>query len=124
MQVISDGTMEKLLSACKEFLGITWSDYGTDSMLKSYIRSSATRLSAIYGYDIVLDTDSDEAGQADSLAHDLLLNRVFYMREKALDDFETNYRGDLLTLRNLGKVRGYEESHKETETEAGDVNAE
>lgn len=113
MQAIDENTMKKLLDSCKKFLGITWDDYGTDSMLKSYIRSSVSRLSAIYGFDIVLDTDSNEAGQADFLAHELLINRVFYMREKALDDFETNFRGELLTLTNLGKVRRYEE-------EAGD----
>lgn len=115
MQVIDENTMKKLLDSCKEFLGITWDDIGTDNMLKSYIRSSASRLSAIYGYDLVFDTDSEDAGQADYLAHELLLNRVFYMREKALDDYETNFRGELLTLTNLGKVRGYEEREEETE---------
>ena len=47
--------------------------------------------------------DGEEA--YDHLGHELLIARVFYAREKALDDFDSNFRGELLTLRNYGKVK-------------------
>lgn len=105
MSVLSDDELNKLLKEERTYLGITWEDQATDDMLKSFIRTSARRLETIYGGDLKFTlTSEEEMNKQDMLAHDLLLARVFYQREKALDDFDTNYRGDLMALRNYGKV--------------------
>lgn len=101
MSDINEKQMETLLSECRAYLGITWTDTQIDEQLKLFIKTSAKRLEAIFGDDLDF-TDGEEAYE--SLAHELLLNRVFYMREKAIDDFESNYQRELLTLRNYGKV--------------------
>lgn len=105
MSIISDEIMSALLKEARAYLGITWMDEDGDVMLKRYIVTSAKRLERIYGYDLNFDESNEENTAADSLAHELLIARVFYLREKALDDFDSNFRGELLTLRNYGKIK-------------------
>lgn len=105
MSVLSDKDIHELLNEERTYLGITWSDTATDEMLASFIRTSARRLETIYGGDLKFtQVEGEEMSKQNALAHDLLLARVFYQREKALDDFDTNYRGDLMSLRNYGKI--------------------
>lgn len=105
MSVLSDNDLNELLKEERTYLGITWQDSATDDMLKNFIRTSARRLETIYGGDLqFVLTGDEEMSKQDMLAHDLLLARVFYQREKALDDFDTNYRGELMALRNYGKI--------------------
>ncbi len=112
MSKLSEADMSTLLKEEKAYLGITWQDDNTDALLKSYITTSAKRLENIFGGDIVF-VDGEEA--YDQLGHELLISRVFYLREKALDDFDTNYRGELLTLRNYGKVKQLIERKEDSE---------
>lgn len=105
MSVLNDDVMESLLSEVRTYLQITWKDEAMDNMLKSYIRTSAKRLEKIYGGDLnFTETSTTDTRAEDALAHELLISRVFYAREKAIDDFDSNYRGELLSLRNYGKV--------------------
>lgn len=112
MSTITEADMNKLLEEEKAYLGITWKDDTTDSLLKSHIKTSMNRLEKIFGSSLNF-IDGEEA--YDSLAHELLIIRVFYAREKALDDFDSNYRGDLLMLRNYGKVKQLIERKEESE---------
>lgn len=102
MSTITEADMNKLLEEEKAYLGITWKDETTDTLLRSYIKTSIKRLESIFGADLNF-IDGEEA--YDHLGHELLITRVFYAREKALDDFDSNFRGELLTLRNYGKVK-------------------
>lgn len=105
MSILNDEDMKSLVSEERTYLGITWEDSGTDDMLKAFTRSSAKRLESIYGSDLKFtQAEGEDVKRQDALAHDLLLARVAYQREKALDDFEANYRSELLTLRNYGLV--------------------
>lgn len=110
MSVLNETAIAKLLSESRAYLGITWEDKSTDTLLKAHIVSSARRLESVFGGDLNF-VDGEEA--YDSLAHELLISRVFYAREKALDDFDTNFRGELLTLRNFGKVKQKMDREKE-----------
>ncbi len=112
MSVMNNADIAKLLQEVKAYLGITWIDEDNDNLLRSYIRMSAKRLESIFGGDLNF-IDGEES--YDVLAHELLLNRVFYQREKALDDFDGNYRGELLTLRNLGKIKLMQERESNAE---------
>lgn len=105
---LTDESVARLLSDVKTYLNITWDDENKDKQLKLFIKTSAKRLESIYGYSLSFDIDNpekEEYADAEQIAYDVLLARVFYMNEKALDDFEDNYKGELLTLRNHGKVR-------------------
>lgn len=107
MPIINEETVERLLNDVKTFINMTWADYDRENLLKQYIRSSITYLEHTYGHELTFDTGN---GLADGLAHDLLLNRVFYMNEKALDDFEPNFTSELLKLSWLGKILNCTES--------------
>lgn len=107
MPIINEETVERLLNDVKTFINMTWADVSKENLLKQYIRSSITYLEHTYGHELTFDTGN---GLADGLAHDLLLNRVFYMNEKALDDFEPNFTSELLKLSWLGKILNYTES--------------
>lgn len=116
MSVISDESMSILLEEVRTYLNITWNDETMDNMLKSYIRTSARRLEKIYGGDLTFtEEETTESRAEDSLARELLISRVFYAREKAIDDFDNNYRSELLTLRNYGKVAQLLKREEESE---------
>lgn len=101
--MLSTTEIDALLSEVRTYCGITWTDERTDDQLRVFIRSSAVRLESVYGSEIRFTGEDMEADE--TLAHDLLIARCFYLREKALDDFEKNYRSELLTLRSKGKIR-------------------
>lgn len=109
MSTLTDDQLNSLLSECRAYLGITWTDEAADNSIRSFIRSSTSYLEGVYGDSLNF---TEPVAYADFLASDLLKNRVFYQREKALDDFPTNYQRDLLLLRNLGKAK------RKTEEEA------
>ena len=106
----SDKTI--LLGKIKSFLSITWDDENTDDKLFDFIVSSINRLDDICGseLDYVSDVDSKNVKYDKSylklcyLGRDLLKNRVFYLNEKALDDFEENYKRELVALYLQGKI--------------------
>ena len=102
MSVLSEATISQLIDEEKAFLHITWHDPADYQALKQYTLMSAKRLERIYGGDINWGNTAEEA---DCLAHELLLYRVFYMREHALDDFEDNFRGELMALMNMGRIK-------------------
>ena len=102
----------KLLKEVKSFLSISWEDEDIDNSLKGYITSSIARLDDIAGVELDYihnskedyEMQSNQYFSASMLAQDLLKNRVFYQNEKGLDDFEKNYRGELMSLYLLGKT--------------------
>lgn len=99
-----------LLNKIKSFLDITWTDTNTDNQLWDFALSSMNRLDEVAGIelDYLIDetnTYTDELFiKLSYLGKDLLFNRVFYLRQKGLDDFEKNYRSELVSLYTMGKV--------------------
>ena len=86
--------MEKLavsLEDVRSFLNITWQDTARDERLKGYIKSSSLFLNGVAGE--VIDFEDD------LLARELLLNRVLYLDNQALNDFGANYNRELNELR-------------------------
>lgn len=118
---LTDETLNSLLDECRAFCGITWTDEAGDEKMKTDIKSSAHRLEDIYGGTLTFDTDDTGDSGVNSLAHDLLIYRVFYIREKGLDDFEKNFNGQLLTLYRKGQVAQYvakQAAESESESDA------
>ncbi|MBQ0111924.1 MAG: hypothetical protein KBT03_02230 [Bacteroidales bacterium] len=103
-----------LLGKIKSFLNISWQDTETDVELTDFIFSSIRFLDETAGVELdyeltpqneVKTTPADSLYNSMSyLGQDLLKNRIFYLREKALDDFSKNYQSDLVKLFNLGKI--------------------
>lgn len=105
--------IEQLLPEVKAYLNISWDDDVTDNQISLDIEESGARLEAIYGHKLnFVDPAEGEVSDVDYLARGLLRARCFYAREKALDDFEPNYRGDLLYLAKRGKVRSRQEKEE------------
>lgn len=114
MKDLTSQDITQLLGKIKSFLNISWQDTETDTEITDFINSSIRYLDETAGAELdYLLTPSREikTSQADKiyntmsyLGQDLLKNRVFYLREKALDDFESNYRTSLVALFNLGKI--------------------
>lgn len=102
----TDNKESILLGKVKSFLNISWEDTDTDTRLSDFIVSSINRLDDIAGVELDYVDDVSNANSTYQkmcyLARELLLNRVFYMNEKGLDDFEDNYRSEVTSLYLLG----------------------
>ena len=80
-----------LLEVVKSYLHITWTDDITDNNINDAIESSKRRLQVIAGVD-TLDFE------VDGLAKDLLKDRCRYIHSQALEMFEKNFAGELMSL--------------------------
>lgn len=99
---------EKLLAEVKSFLDITWDDDDTDKEIWRNICTSIKYLDDVVGVELDYIIDELEGEEIYlslcSEAYDLMKARVYYMREKALDDFEKNYQSDLVRLYLKGRA--------------------
>jgi len=114
MKDLTPQEKSSLLGKIKSFLSITWTDQNTDNALWDYAVSSIYELDNIAGEELdylyeSIQSSSNTYVSMCAIGRDLLLNRVFYLREKALDDFAKNYRGELNHLYLLGKIYASEE---------------
>lgn len=104
--------LTQLTERIKSFLAITWED--DDDRIAAMIRSSMERIDNIAGVRLdYMHTDSAEFTDSrmysmSMLGQELLMNRVFYINEKGLDDFEKNYSQEVLSLYLMG--RAYKEN--------------
>ena len=114
MKDFTSQDINQLLGKIKSFLNISWNDTDTNSELTDFIYSSIKELDRTAGSELdylLVPTSEQNSTEADKLynemcylGQDLLKNRVFYLREKALDDFKKNYLSDLNNLYILGKI--------------------
>lgn len=114
MKDLTSQEFQQLLGKIKSFLNITWTDIPTDTEITDMIYSSISDLDERAGVEldyllqpnaITGSTPAEKLyNRMSYLAQDLLKNRVFYMREKALDDFEPNYQRALNKLFLDGKI--------------------
>lgn len=81
-----------LLSDVKAYLGITWTDEATDIRIRGFIASSMVYLNKKLG------KEADYT--ADGAPRELLMERVRYARDSALDVFEQNYLSQILAMQN------------------------
>lgn len=92
-----------LLNAVQNYLDITWDDEAGDTKLSGIIARGMKYL------------DSTAGGELDYTAEDkpreLLMDYCRYVRSNALDEFQTNYLSELLTLQIQREVAAYVEEH-------------
>lgn len=100
---------EKLLAEVKSFLDITWDDDDVNKDVWADIVESIRWIDNLCGVEIDYLTTEETQGEAQYLslcthAYSLLKARVFYMREKAIDDFPKNYQNELTGLYIEGRA--------------------
>lgn len=81
-----------LIETLKNYLDITWNDPHTNAKLEGILARAQTRICAYAGADDLAFSDGSEEQQ-------LLLDLCRYIYNNASEDFEQNYRHDLLMLR-------------------------
>lgn len=88
----------ELIDEVKAYLDITWDDSATNIKLQGMIERAKKRLIELSGNDD-LNFDIEDSPK------ELLLNRVRYERSGALDEFESDYKQEIIFLQNREKVK-------------------
>jgi len=88
--------LEKLLTAVKNYLDITWDDEDADKKLTGIISRGMKYLDFAAGKE--LDYSLEDKPR------ELLFDYCMYARSKALNEFQTNYLHELLTLQMMNGV--------------------
>lgn len=99
------------LAAVKNYLDITWDDPNTDSKLQGIMARAESVLNEYAGETLDFDTDPNTA------LCQLYLDCCRYIWNHAFEDFETNFRAQLISLRAKRQVRDYAASQSNAETE-------
>ncbi len=93
---------QTLLKEVKDALMITWEDEDTDNTLTDYINSSLSYFIETVSESLDFPLHSPE--------RELVVERVRYRYNNALDDFEKNYASELAALIQRMALKGYLES--------------
>ena len=102
-----------LLDTLKTYLDITWEDPHTDEKLTGILARAQTKLCAYAGTDTLDFPDGSEEQQ-------ILLDLCRYVYNNAGEDFEENYKPDLLMLRaKYTAEAGTDENESENSGGAG-----
>ena len=93
---------EGLLASVKNYLGITWEDTAGDEKLSGIITRGKKYLNRIAGRE--LDYTAEDQPR------ELLFEYCRYVRSNALEQFQINFRHELLSLQINEGVKQYEET--------------
>lgn len=102
--------MMALTSQVRRKLNITWSDPDTDARIADIIASASAHL--LYQLGIA---DQDFNFAAPGIENVLFLAYCFYEWNHALDDFENNYRGMIMSARAKYEVEQHQAAEEDGE---------
>ena len=88
-----------LLEAVRSYLDITWTDADGDTKLTGIISRGIKYIDSVAGTE--LDYTIEDKPR------ELLFDYCRYVRSNALDEFQTNYLPELLTLQIMEEVKAY-----------------
>lgn len=94
-----------MLEDVKKYLNISWEDALIDEKLKELINQSKTSIKALGGVEVDFDKDT--------IAKELLFNRVRYAYNNSLEYFEENFHSEILRWQLM---KGVEEVEQDTTT--------
>lgn len=94
-----------MLEDIKKYLNISWEDALIDEKLKELINQSKTSIKALGGVEVDFDKDT--------IAKELLFNRVRYAYNNSLEYFEENFHAEILRWQLM---KGVEEVEQDTTT--------
>lgn len=103
-----------LLDDVKEYLDITWSDPHTDSKVTGIVSRAQSRLAGYAGCNAEELDLSEESNEKQ-----LFLDLCRYIYNNASEDFEENYRADLIMLRAKYKTEAMSDEGEETDSGTG-----
>lgn len=86
-----------MLEEVKRALAITWDDEGIDLRINDLIKQSQNAINELLGIEI--DYTSNLA------AKELMINRIRYAYNNALEYFETNFQKEILRLQLMVGVQ-------------------
>lgn len=92
-----------LLEAVRNYLDISWADDAGDEKLSGIVARGMKYLDSVAGE--TLDYAEEDKPR------ELLMDYCRYVRSNALDEFQTNYLPELLTLQIQKEVEAYVEEH-------------
>lgn len=101
--------MTDILDEVKADLFITWEDQNTDQRVINLIKRAEYKINDYAGTQVDISKDLD--------ARDLLINLVRYMYNNVTEQFETNFKSDILMLRARYKVAAMKNEEQDSETE-------
>ena len=88
-----------LLNAVRNYLDITWNDADGDTKLTGIISRGIKYIDSVAGTE--LDYTIEDKPR------ELLFDYCRYVRSNALDEFQTNYLPELLSLQIMEEVKAY-----------------
>lgn len=91
---------EGLLTAVRNYLGITWEDTAGDEKLSGIISRGMKYLNKVAGAELDY--------MVEDKPRELLFDYCRYVRSNALEQFQINYRHELLSLQISEEVKRYE----------------
>lgn len=103
--------MGSLAEKLKRYLDITWTDAHTDQKVQDILARAQTKICAYAGTELDFSDDSDE--------QQLLFDLCRYIYNNASEDFEDNYRSDLIMLRAKYKTEAMTDESEETNGSTG-----
>ena len=92
-----------LLDAVRNYLDVTWTDYAGDEKLSGIIARGMKYLNSVAGAELDYTVEDKP--------RELLMDYCRYVRSSALDEFQTNYLPELLTLQIQKEVADYAQEH-------------
>lgn len=101
--------MTDILEELKQELYITWNDDNTDTRLINIQKRAEYKINDYAGTQVDISEDLN--------ARSLLINLVRYMWNNVEDQFELNYKADILMLRAKYKVAAVKNESEGEETE-------
>lgn len=96
---------DELLEAVRNYLDITWDDPDGDTKLSGIIERGMKYLNKAAGEE--LDYTAEDKPR------ELLMDYCRYARSNALNEFQTNYLHELISLQNEYEVKRYAEEMSE-----------
>lgn len=93
--------IEELIEILKNELFITWDDETTNMRLQRIVSS------AIHTMNYKIGSDIDYT--ADGMAQNLFVNYCVYVYNGCANEFDNNYFNEIMQLRQLYEVLGYDE---------------
>lgn len=103
-----------LIDEVKTYLDITWSDPHTDDKITGIIARAKAKISDYAGIAVGQLDLSEESSEKQ-----LFLDLCRYIYNNASEDFEDNYRADLIMLRAKYRTEAMADEGEETDSGTG-----
>ncbi|WP_242969846.1 hypothetical protein [Butyricicoccus porcorum] len=98
---------DEILFAARNYLNITWNDAGENEKLSGILSRGMQYLNQIAGTE--LDYEAEDSPKA------LLFEYARYVRAEALDEFQSNYLHELLSLQIREEAKRYDSEQSDTD---------